>query len=56
MKLSEYDINKLDDAKKIIQSVYEYNYGSPKCKTHIKRLETILKKLNELIELNRNEW
>ena len=47
--LEEFDLNELILAKEKIQKVYEYYYGDYKHKSEVSRLETILKKLNQLI-------
>ncbi len=47
--LEEFDLNQLISAKEKIQKVYEYYYGDCKHKLEVSRLETILKKLNQLI-------
>ena len=48
-KLDEYDILKLKEARSIIDKVYEYHYGDWRVAAQVKRLETILKKLDYLI-------
>lgn len=48
--LSEYDIDLLKKARKVISVVAEYNYGDSQNKSESNRLETILKKLDCLIE------
>ena len=45
MAFGEYDLNKLEKARKLITEVYEFNYGDPSCKKETNRLFTILKKL-----------
>lgn len=51
-KFEEYDIEKLKKAKKILQEVLDYYYCYTPTRTYAKRLDTIVIKLNELIELN----
>ena len=46
----KYDQLKLQEAKRYITEVYEYNYGVPHMNRKIKKLETIIKKINELME------
>jgi hypothetical protein len=46
-KLEEYDLIKLKKAKKLILEVCEYYYGYPYTRKQVKRLETIIKKLEE---------
>lgn len=45
----EYDHNLLEKARRLLIKVYEYNFGDPKMKSKVKRLETIIKKLEELL-------
>ena len=49
-RLEEYDIKKLTEARNIIKKVYEYYWSAPGFSRQQKRLETILRKLNELLE------
>ena len=49
MRIEEYDVLKLKEARAIIDKVYEYHYGDWKVAGQVKRLETILKKLDALI-------
>lgn len=49
MIFDEYDKIKLEKAKKLITEVYEYNYGAPRSGSEIKKLETIIRKLDFLI-------
>lgn len=51
--LEKYDIEKLNEAKDIIQKVHEYYFCAPGFSTMQKRLETILRKLDELLTLNK---
>lgn len=46
----EYDMNKLKKARKLLNEVYEYNYST--YKPEEKKLLTIIKKLDVLIEDN----
>lgn len=46
-ELDLYDITKLQEAKKLIYSVYEYNYFPGRALT--KKLNTILDKLEDII-------
>ena len=50
MAFGEYDLNKLEKARKLITEVYEFNYGDPSCKKETNRLFTILKKLRYVEE------
>ena len=47
--LEEYDIKKLVEARNLVKYVYEYYWGAPGYRGKVKRLETILRKLNELL-------
>ena len=49
-RLGEYDRRTLRGAKQRILVVYEYNYGAPNARRVVNRLETILKKLDELLK------
>lgn len=49
-KLGEYDKEKLQEAKKLIEKVYEYHYGDSYMQKEIKRLETIIAKIDYLIQ------
>lgn len=46
-----FDLNLLKEARKNIATVYEFNYGSTDFKKEVKRLETILNKLGEVIRM-----
>ena len=50
-KLSDYDQNLLSEARKLIMTVYEYYYGDSQFRSHYKRLETIINKIDEVKEL-----
>ena len=50
-RMSDYDLARIEEAKKLLTKVYEYYYGSTPFRPHVKRLETILKKLEELKNL-----
>lgn len=49
----EYDLNKLEKAKRLVTEVYEYNYGAPYTSKELKKLKTIIRKLDTLICFNR---
>lgn len=49
-KLEEYDRQQLLKAKDLINKVYTYHYGDSYMRKEIKRLETILSKLDFLIQ------
>lgn len=52
--LEEYDIRALREARQRIKVVYDYHYGAPRSRWVIKRIETILRKLDDLIKLGNN--
>ena len=47
-KLDEYDLRKLEEAKRIIEKIYFYHYGDSLMRGDIKRLETIIRKIQYL--------
>ena len=47
-KLDKYDTDKLKEARKLIYKVYEYNFKPSDSLS--KKLETILKKIDNIIE------
>lgn len=47
----ELDQERLQKAKNLLLKVYEFNYGTPGMSSKIKRLETILAKLETLQNL-----
>ncbi len=53
--LEPYDIHKLKLAKDTVQKVYEYHYGDSYMRKEVDRLYTIVKKLEEIIEIGNNE-
>lgn len=48
----EFDIEKLKEAKDLLMVVLNYHYGYGATRRMWRRLDTIVIKLNELIELN----
>lgn len=46
----EYDRNKLERAKKIITEVYESTYGALRSSKETKKLETIIRKLDSILQ------
>ena len=50
-KFDECDFEQMQKARELILKVYEYHYGDSKMQSEIKRLETIISKLDYLIEL-----
>ena len=51
-KFDEYDREKLWKARQLILEVYEYNDGTNKMRNEVKRLETIISKIDYLIKRN----
>lgn len=43
-----YDMEQFEKARKILEAIYEYHYGDSLMRGQVKRLETIIKKLNFL--------
>ena len=54
-KFGEYDIKKLKEAAGILLKVLEYNYCYGPLRRMVRRLDTIVVKLNELIDMNEEE-
>lgn len=50
-ELGEYDKRKLQEARELILKVYEYHSGDSYMRKEIKRLETIILKIDYLIKL-----
>lgn len=48
----KYDIEKLVEARNIIEKVFEFYFCVPGYSKKEKRLETILRKLNELLDID----
>ena len=48
--IEEYDRTALKEAKQRIMVVYNYHYGAPRAWSMIRRIETIIKKIDYLIE------
>lgn len=46
----EWDEGLLRTAMKNLEKVYEYNYGSPRMRSKLNRLQTIIRKLEILLE------
>ena len=44
----EYDLRKMGAAKQELIKIYEYYYGAPSMSKKVKRLETIIKKIEAL--------
>lgn len=54
-KLDEYDLHKLQDAKRLVGEVYEHNYGASCHRQAVARLETIYDKLDSLLLLHEED-
>lgn len=50
-KFDNYDLDKLAKAKTLLMEVLNYNYGAPGMTSKVKRLETIIAKLETLENL-----
>ena len=53
-KLGEYDLNLLRQARALLEMA-QYEYGDPDYRQQMRRLETIIGKLDELIEYEAEE-
>lgn len=49
-RIGEYDKDLLLEAKDKVMKVYTYHYGDSKMRTPIRRLVTILKKIDQLLD------
>ena len=47
-ELGEYDLNLLEEARQRVMRVYTYHYGDSYMRTQIRRLETIINKIDSL--------
>lgn len=54
-KLEEYDVKALREARQRIMIVYNYHYSAPRASGTIKRIETILAKIDRLIKENEDQ-
>lgn len=54
-KLEGYDVRALREARQRIMVVYNYHYGEPNSHGVIKRIETILAKIDRLIKDNEDQ-
>ena len=54
-EIEEFDMRKLQKAKKLISEVYEYYYGAPRMGQVVRRLKTIIDKLDFLLKGNEYE-
>lgn len=52
-QFAKYDIERLTEARNIIEKVFEHYFCVPGYSIKWKRLETILRKLNELLDIDR---
>lgn len=55
MQIENYDIDRLQTAKENLVRVYEYYYGTSKEARFVRLLETILKKLDHIIRVAKEE-
>ena len=49
MNFDDYDRELLQDALANVSFVFNYNYGDPRMRRELGRLETIIKKMKELL-------
>lgn len=49
-KLDEFDRNLLREARHCIDRVRNYNYGAPNSRSVVYRLETLMYKIDDLLE------
>lgn len=52
-KFGEYDFQQLEQARSLISKVYDFHYGDSYMQKEIKRLETILQKIDYLLTLKK---
>lgn len=50
-KLDDYDVKLLKSAREMICAVYEYNHGDTNLQRQVGRLETILTRLDALLQM-----
>lgn len=50
-KLDEYDKRMLKEARDTIYAVYEFHYGDSYMRSEVQRLETIINKIDFLLDL-----
>lgn len=50
-ELGEYDLKMLEQAKQLVLKVYEYHYGDSYMRKEIRRLETIISKIDSLKDI-----
>ena len=53
--LGEYDKLQLEKAKELVTKVYEYHYGDSKMRSEIKRLETVISKIESILKISEKE-
>lgn len=44
----KYDLQKMEEAKQELKKIYEYYYGAPGMSKKLKKLETIINKIEKL--------
>ena len=53
MNFDEFDKKKIEETRQILWKVYECNYGDPSVKRETDRLATIIRKIDELLNIRR---
>lgn len=53
MKLVDYDRRQLSEARQKLMSVYSWYYGDAELRKIVRRLETIIGKLDQLLEMTK---
>ena len=48
----EYDLQQLEQAKKLLSKVYEYHYGDSYMRKELGRLKTVINKLEDLQKIS----
>lgn len=44
----QYDVDRMEEAKQLLMRIYDYHFGDSKMRNEIKRLETIIEKIQYL--------
>lgn len=48
-EFDEYDLDQMEKARKMLIKVYEFHYGDSRMRSQLKRLETVIGKLDNLL-------
>ncbi len=49
MNIDAFDRARIEEARRLLYKVYEYNYGDPSAKKEVSRLDTIIRKIDQLL-------